>query len=55
MQLTIDELIQYTDGECAKWERWFSVQGNGPLKFRLAGETRATVKPRQNIIYLCAE
>ena len=43
MQLTIDELIRYTSEERAKWERWFSVHGDAPLTFRLAGETHATV------------
>jgi len=43
MQLTIDELMHFTDEERAKWERWFSVHGNGPLTIRLAGGTHVTV------------
>jgi hypothetical protein len=43
MQLTIDELMHFTDEERVKWERWFSVHGNGPLTPRLAGGTHATV------------
>jgi uncharacterized damage-inducible protein DinB len=43
MQLTVDELIHFTDEERAKWERWYSLHGNGPLKLRLAGGTHTTV------------
>jgi uncharacterized damage-inducible protein DinB len=43
MHVTIDELMHFTDEERAKWERWFSVHGNGPLTLRLAGGTHATV------------
>jgi uncharacterized damage-inducible protein DinB len=32
MQLTIDELLSYTDEERRKWEDWFTIQGNDPLK-----------------------
>jgi hypothetical protein len=34
MQLTMDELMHFTDEEHAKWEHWYSVHGNRPLKFR---------------------
>ena len=43
MQLTIEELLQYTGEERAEWERWFSVHGAEPLKFRLTGEPHETV------------
>jgi uncharacterized damage-inducible protein DinB len=35
MHLTIDELLDYTDEERAKWEDWFAAHGNDPLKFTL--------------------
>jgi len=35
MHLTIDELLDYTDEERAKWEGWFATQGNESLKFPL--------------------
>lgn len=30
MHLTIDELLDYTDEERAKWEDWFAAHGNDP-------------------------
>ena len=39
MQLTIDELLDYTEEERAKRQDWFSVRGNDPLKIALAGGT----------------
>ncbi|HYP52753.1 MAG TPA: hypothetical protein VEQ42_04400 [Pyrinomonadaceae bacterium] len=38
MQLTLDELIGYTDEERAKWERWFAAHGDAPLGLRLPGD-----------------
>jgi LPS sulfotransferase NodH len=35
MHLTIDELLDYTDEERAKWEDWFAAHGNDPLNFTL--------------------
>ncbi len=35
MHLTIDELLNYTEEERAKWEAWFGAHGNDPLKFAL--------------------
>ena len=43
MQLTVTELMHFTDEERAKWERWYAVHGNGALKLRLAGGTHATI------------
>jgi hypothetical protein len=39
MNLTIDELLDYTEEERAKWQSWFSAHGNDPLKIALAGGT----------------
>ena len=41
MQLTVDELIGYTDEERAKWERWFAARGDEPLRLRPAGDLHA--------------
>src|ERR1700741_3719548 len=35
MNLTIEELLDYTDEERGKWESWFATHGNDPLKFTL--------------------
>jgi uncharacterized damage-inducible protein DinB len=43
MHLTIDELLNYTDEERAKWREWFSAQGHDPLKIALANETHPTI------------
>ena len=43
MYITIEELIHYTDEERAKWEKWFSTQGDGPLQIPLAGDKQTTV------------
>jgi len=43
MHLTINELLDYTDEERAKWEEWFSTNGNEPLKIALAGETHPSI------------
>ena len=43
MYITIEELIQYTDEERAKWEKWFLTQGDGPLQISLAGDKQTTV------------
>jgi uncharacterized damage-inducible protein DinB len=32
MNLTIDELLDYTDEERNKWEEWFAANGDEPLK-----------------------
>lgn len=31
MNLTVEELLSYTDEERAKWESWFASHGDGPL------------------------
>lgn len=43
MHLTIDELLAYTDEERAKWQGWFSTQGNDPLKIPLNNKTHPSV------------
>jgi len=43
MELTIHELLAYLDEERSKWERWFSMQGNAPLKIPTGGETHPTL------------
>ncbi|MBI1763878.1 MAG: hypothetical protein HYR56_20835 [Acidobacteria bacterium] len=43
MQLTIAELLAYTDEERAKWQRWFAAHGDEPLKLALAGETHTSL------------
>jgi uncharacterized damage-inducible protein DinB len=43
MHLTIGELLDYTDEERAKWQQWFSIHGNDPLRIKLAGETHPNV------------
>lgn len=39
MSLTVDEFIEYTEDERAKWEHWFVIHNNEPLKILLAGDT----------------
>ena len=43
MNLTIDELLAYTDEERGKWEDWFTTQGNEPLKFALPMDVHPTI------------
>ena len=43
MNLTIEELISYTDEERAKWEQWFALHGDEPLKFPLADAAHGSV------------
>jgi uncharacterized damage-inducible protein DinB len=43
MYLTIQELISYTDDERAKWEKWFSLNGEESLQIPLAGDKQTTV------------
>jgi uncharacterized damage-inducible protein DinB len=43
MHVTIDEFLDYTDEERTKWQNWFSLHGDDPLKIALAGETHPTV------------
>ena len=43
MHLTIEELLGYTDDERAKWEQWFGVHGNDPLKFALPMDVHPTI------------
>ena len=43
MHLTIAELFAYTDEERAKWQQWFSTQGNEPLKIALNNKTHPSV------------
>lgn len=43
MNLTIDELLAYTDEERSKWERWFASHGNDALKIALPMDVHPTV------------
>ena len=43
MHLTIDELLAYTDEERTKWEEWFVLHGNEPLKFSLPMDVHPNV------------
>jgi uncharacterized damage-inducible protein DinB len=43
MNLTIAELLDYTDEERAKWQAWFAAQGNDPLKIALSNETHSSI------------
>ncbi len=43
MNLTIAELLNYTDEERAKWQSWFSAQGNDPLKITFGNETHSNI------------
>jgi uncharacterized damage-inducible protein DinB len=43
MDVTIDELLGYTDEERAKWGNWFSVHGNDPLKFAMPGDVHPDI------------
>ena len=43
MNLTIKELLDYTDEERAKWRRWFGEHGGEPLKTVLVGEVHRSV------------
>ena len=43
MQLTIDELIGYTDEERLKWENWFATKGDETLKLSLYNADHARV------------
>lgn len=43
MDVTIDELLGYTDEERARWQSWFSTHGNEPLAFPLPGEAHPNV------------
>ena len=43
MNLTIAELLDYTEEERDKWRSWFAAQGNEPLKIALAGEAHSSI------------
>src|SRR5262245_3330265 len=43
MNLTIGELLDYTDEERAKWLSWFGAHGNEPLKIALKNERHPTI------------
>ena len=43
MNLTIDELLDYTDEERAKWEAWFKSQANEPLKLPVPIDVHPTL------------
>ncbi len=43
MQLSIGELLDYTEEERDKWHKWFSANGDAPLRITLANETHPTV------------
>jgi uncharacterized damage-inducible protein DinB len=43
MQISVEELLRYTDDERSKWERWFNENGEDLLCMPLAGERDNTV------------
>ena len=43
MQLSVEELLRYTDEERAKWERWFRDNGEELLKTPISGERDHTI------------
>jgi len=43
MQLSIQELLHYTDEESAKWEQWFRENGEELLRMRLTGDRENSV------------
>lgn len=43
MQLSVEELLHYTDEERERWERWFRENGENLLKMPIAGECDTTV------------
>jgi uncharacterized damage-inducible protein DinB len=43
MNLTIAELLDYTDEERAKWQAWFAAQGNEPLKIAWGNQTHPSL------------
>ena len=43
MHLTIDELLDYTEEERDKWEAWFAVHGNDPLKLAVPMDVHPTI------------
>lgn len=43
MELTIDELLRYTDEERAKWELWFEGINEDLLTMPVAGEKETTI------------
>jgi uncharacterized damage-inducible protein DinB len=43
MNLTIDELLNYTDEERARWREWFAGKNDEPLKIKLESTTTPTV------------
>ena len=43
MQLSVEELLRYTDEERAKWERWFRDNGEELLKMPVAGDRDNTI------------
>jgi uncharacterized damage-inducible protein DinB len=42
MQLTATELLQYTDEERERWERWFRENGEELLRMPIAGQDERT-------------
>ena len=43
MHLSIEELLQYTDEERARWEQWFRENGEELLRMRLVGDRETTM------------
>jgi uncharacterized damage-inducible protein DinB len=43
MQLSVEELLHYTEEERQRWEHWFRENGEEMLKMPLAGESETTV------------
>jgi len=43
MNVTLKELLDYLEGEQAKWQQWFAAQGDEPLRIPLAGDRQPTL------------
>jgi uncharacterized damage-inducible protein DinB len=43
LQLTIEELFAYTEGERARWAEWFAAHGDESLRLKLSPESQTTI------------
>ena len=43
MYLTVKELLQFTDEERARWDRWFQSNGDELLGMPIAGDRENTI------------
>jgi len=43
MNLTLKELLAYTEEEQNRWQTWFEAHGDEPLQFSLAGDRMPTL------------